>query len=549
MLAFGGRSLSALMVVAATATAGAQQKACDVDEGTPNQVARAVLDLQLAQNSGKPEDAANKLKDAVKLLTEGDVKKNPVGRAMVLGKTLVLWMAQPSVTNGMATRGALGFTTEPTAPYDVIAGIDSAFSVVETANPECVAQTAGWRQQKGWVDLVNQAIELANSEKPDSAMVIAKRSLQLSRTSPYGYMVLAQATAAKASQAADSVARTKQAKEAIALYKQAIAAAEKDTAQADTRRQLQFALGNFAVSLADMSAGADKTTFTQEAKAAFDALAKDPGTKYADAARTGQARIATISGDTAAIKGSYAEQLANPSAFSYNSLMQAAVTAARANQVADAIKLFEAARAVNPQHRDVLYNLARLYLLDSAYSKGIPVARQLVTVDPSNPDNYQLLAIAYASMKKGYDARTKEYEAKAKALGQRANTAKSAAVIKAAVDSAAKLTPLIKANQDSAKVAVDSAIKYNNAMTTLPAKVEFTEFTPSDAKTTIGGSVTNQTDAAKSFNLKIEFVDKAGNVVGSQDVPVGPVQPHQSAKFNATATGAGIVAFRYKPIS
>ena len=37
--------------------------------------------------------------------------------------------------------------------------------------------------------------------------------------------------------------------------------------------------------------------------------------------------------------------------------MSAAVTAARADQTKDAIKLFEAARAMNPYHRDVLYNL------------------------------------------------------------------------------------------------------------------------------------------------------------------------------------------------
>ena len=58
-----------------------------------------------------------------------------------------------------------------------------------------------------------------------------------------------------------------------------------------------------------------------EAKAAFEALAKDPGTKYADAARSGQARLAQLSGDTTAIKASYADQLANPGAFSYASLM------------------------------------------------------------------------------------------------------------------------------------------------------------------------------------------------------------------------------------
>ena len=112
-----------------------------------------------------------------------------------------------------------------------------------------------------------------------------------------------------------------------------------------------------------------------EAKAAFAALAKDPGTKYADAARSGQARLATAQRRHAAIKASYADQLANPGAFNYASLMTAAVTAAKANQTKDAIKLFEAAKAVNPYHRDVLYNLARLYMLDSRIRAGHPVSR------------------------------------------------------------------------------------------------------------------------------------------------------------------------------
>lgn len=177
------------------------------------------------------------------------------------------------------------------------------------------------------------------------------------------------------------------------------------------------------------------------------------------------------------------------------------------------------------------------------------MARQLIEVDPSNPDDYQLLAIAYASLQKSYSAKSKEYEAKARALGQRANASKSSAVQKAALDSAVKLNPLIKAYQDSTKSAVDSAIKYQTAMTALPAKVVFTEFTPTDAKTTLAGSVANQTDAAKSFTLKIEFIDKAGAVVATQNVAVGPVQPHQSTSFTTSATGAGIVAFRYGPIS
>jgi tetratricopeptide (TPR) repeat protein len=534
-----GTFLPALMIATALGTAGGQQKACEVDEGSPNQVARAVLDLQLAQNAGKPEDAATKLRDAVKLLSEGDMSKNPTGRAFVFGKTLVMWMAQPSMTSGMTTRGALGFVTNPAAPYDIVGGIDSSFSIVEASNPDCASTTAPWRQQKGWVDLVNKAIELANSNdstKTDSAVYYAKRSLQMSRNAPYGYMVLAQAAA-----------KNNQPKDAISNYKSAIAAA-KDTAQADQRRQMEMTLGNYALDLSDQATGAEKAAYLDEAKSAFAQLAKDPGTKFTDAARAGQARIATMTGDTSAIKSSYADQLANPGAFSYSSLMSAAVTAARANQTKDAIKLFEAARAANPQHRDVLYNLSRLYLLDSAYAQGLPIARQLIVIDPSNPDNYQLLAIAYAQIKKGYDAKTKEYEAKAKALGQRANTAKGAA-LKAAIDSAARMTPLIKAYSDSAKTSVDSAIKYNDIMMKLPAKITFSEFTPTDSKATIGGTVTNQTDATKTYSVKIQFVDKAGNVVSTQDVSVGPVAPHKSASFQTVGTGAGIVAFRYAPLS
>ncbi|MEO7086084.1 MAG: hypothetical protein ABI442_19930 [Gemmatimonadaceae bacterium] len=541
MPALGGKVFSALMIAALAAPVAGAQKACELDEGTPNQVARAKLQIQVAQSAQKPADAAAKLRDAVKYLADGDMTKNPAGRAYVYGQVMVFWLSQPNMTTGYTTRGTVGFVTDTAAKFDIIAAIDSGFSIVEKSNPECAATTLQWRQQKGWVDLVNKAIELANSpDKTDSAVMVAKRSLQLSRNAPYGYMVLAQAAA-----------KGNQPKDAIANYKLAIEAAT-DTAAAmqDNRRNFEMTLGAYTADLADQATGADKKAYLEESKAAYAALAKDPGAKYADIARNGQARIATLSGDTAAIKGSYADQLANPGAFSYNSLMSAAVTAARANQTRDAIKLFEAAKAVNPYHRDVLYNLARLYLLDSAYSKGLPIARQLLVIDPTNPDNYQLMAIAYASIKHGYDDKGKEWDARAKVYGQRANAPRvSASVLKANIDSAAKVTPIIKAYADSSRTAVDSAIKYNDAMTKLPARVTFNEFTSTDAKTTIGGSISNLTDAAKSFVLKLQFVDKSGNVVASQDVNVGPVAPHSAGTFTATAVGAGIVAFKYAPLT
>jgi Tetratricopeptide repeat len=539
MYGLGKTLLPALMLAGASAAASAQQKACEIDEGSPNQVARAYLDIQTA-SSAKPEEQPGRLRDAVKLLQEGDLKKNPSGRAMVLGKTYTLWMAQPNMGSGKVKRGAVGFVTDTASMFDLVAGIDSAFTVVETMNPECAGQTASYRQQKPWVDLVNQSNDLANAGQMDSAVVLAKRSLILSKNAPYGFNVLAQAAM-----------KNNQPKEAITQLKLAVGAA-KDTAQTmvDTKRQLLAYLGNYASDQAEGAQGADKTEFLAEAKAAYEQLAKDPGTKYADNARSGMARLAMLSGDTAAIKGSYADQLANPGAFSYNSLMMAAVTAAKAQQSKDAIKLFEAARAVNPFHRDVLYNLSRLYLLDSNFTKGIETANQLVKVDPDNPDNYQLLAVGYGSIKKGYDTKQKDYEAKAKTYGDRANKSKVASVQKANIDSAAKVNPMIKTYADSSKSAIDSALKYQTAMGSLPARVTFTEFTTAaDGKTTLGGALTNTGPAPKTFTIKLEFIDKSGNAVTTQDVSVGPVAPNERANFKATGAGAGIVAFRYAPIS
>lgn len=538
MTVMGQRLVPALLVAGFAATAGAQQKACEIDESTPQQVTRAVLDIQIAQQSAKPDDAAKKLQDAIKLLNDGDMKRNPVGRAYEMGRTLVMFSTQPTVQNGMTTRGALGYLDNPTAAYDLYAGIDTAFTTVEASNPACSAETAPWRQQKPWVDLVNRAIESANADKMDSAVYLANRSLLLSKNAPYAYYVLAM-----------NAQKNEKIPDAIAQYKLGVAAA-KDSSQADFRRQMQLALGNLAADAAEQATGAQKTAYLNDAKDAFAALAADPGTKFGEAARSGQARLATVSGDTAAIKATYAEQLANPGAFNYASLMNAAVTAAKANQTKDAIKLFEAAKAVNPYHRDVLYNLARLYMLDSAFVQGIPIARQLVTVDPANPDNYQLLAIAYASQQKSYNGRSRSYDSTAKALGKRAGDPKTKpAAAKAAIDSAARIQRLINAYGDSSKTALDSALKYQTLMTSVPARVTFNEFTPGDNKVTLGGSVTNQTEAARSFTLKIDFIDKSGNVVSSQTVDVPGVDPKRSKPFRVDGTGAGIIAFRYAPIT
>ena len=86
------------------------------------------------------------------------------------------------------------------------------------------------------------------------------------------------------------------------------------------------------------------------------------------------------------------------------------------------------------------------------------------------------------------------------------------------IDSVARLQKVVNSSHyaDSAKVYLDSALKYNTMITSIPARVIFNEFTPGDGKVTLGGQLTNQSDAARSFTLKVDFLDKSGNVVNSQ---------------------------------
>jgi len=181
--------LTLLLAAAVTTVARAQQKPkeCEVDEGKPGEVARAVFSLQVAQTA-KPEDAAKQLKSAIGSLEKADRTKNPVGQSFELGKALVMWMAQPNMP-AVTTRGAVGFTQNAQQPVDLVVAIDSAFGVVEKAMPECASQTSAWRAQKGWVTMVNNAIAQLNAEHADSAELLARRSLILNPNAPYGYMV------------------------------------------------------------------------------------------------------------------------------------------------------------------------------------------------------------------------------------------------------------------------------------------------------------------------------------------------------------------------
>ena len=524
MLATANKALLPLLLCASvTAVAGAQQKKdCPADEGKPGEVARAMLSLQMAQNA-KPEDAAKQLRSAIGSLEKADKTKNPVGYNFVLGKTLVMWLSQPNEP-AVTTRGSLGFQQNPQAQYDLVMGIDSAFSAVDKAMPDCASETSAWRAQKGWVTMVNDAIQQLNADHADSAEALAKRSLILNPNAPYGYMVLGNLY-----QKRDSV------RQAINYFKQTVEKSGSDTSYADLKRQTALAAANLAATAAGSATGSDKASYLSDAKWGYELVANDPKAgSYADQARTGLAQLAAASGDTAAVRATYAPQLANPTQYTFQQLLSAGVTAARAQQVSDATTLFEAAYKKNPYHRDVLYNLAIMYLNGEKYNKVIPVVRELVAIDPSNGENYRLFTIAYANEQKGFNDKIKNYNA----LAKKAKLPKTA---KAYEDSA-------RFYFDSAKAVADSALRYNTVAEGFPMKVAFNEFSQQDDKSTLGGTITNSSDQSQIYTMKVDFLDASGKLVNSQTTTVGPVAPGQSGKFTVSGTGAGIAAFRYAPL-
>jgi tetratricopeptide (TPR) repeat protein len=479
----------------AQAAQPAGQRACQIDENS-GQLGKALLSISLAQTNqtaSKWPDAANHLRNAVKALEKPD-KKNELGQKLVLGKALALWLNQPDV--GLTpTRGTLGFTTTPDARIDLVAAIDSSFSQVEAANAACESETAPWRAQKPWLTMVNQSIEAINAGNTDTAEALANRSLRLYRKAPYAYMVLASAAQNRG-----------QITKALQYHQQTIEAAA-DTTYAEARRQTLLTIGNLAAEVADTASGAGRAQFAREARTAYEKLIGEaPTSPQASQARAGLSRVLLIAGDTVAFRASYKDQIDNPNKYDYRDILASAVSAARSQQWADAAALFENVSKLNPYNRDALYNLAVTHHELGHYDKMVPYLHRLVAVDPGNADNWLLLARAYNG------------------LGKAAQKAK---------------------NTVQHKAYNDSTVKYYTKSEQLPVNIIFTEFTTGEAKSTLAGTIENKTDAEKSYNLRIEFLDRSGNAVGTKEIAVGPVAAKAKGRFTTTIEGQNIAAFRY----
>lgn len=477
----------------------AQGGACVLITDKPPELAGArgyVLRVGSLEQSGRNEKP-NHLRSGMRLLLENDRvarNENQMGRAYLLGKLLALWTRQDGA-NAVETRKTLGLSGDPNATVDLYKLIDSAFTEVEKINPACGDSTRQYREAV-FSEMYNPAVSAVNARQYDSALVLAERALVVAPRSGKAWNLIAQA----------KYGRNDLDGYADALLK-VIEYGPTDPALKGAVEQAYMNLGTLYLQRAQQAQGEAKQGHARQAADVFRRY-----TEYKPDDPTGKVRLANalqILGDSSGVDRIYEDMLKDPSKFTSTQLAEAGVASYRGERYEEALVFFEESLKQNPYHPQTLFNYINTSIAAKKLVQATERLPKLFEVDPSNVANFTLAARAWQGM--FLDSTTTVEQ---KQMGQ------------------------------------DSTIKYIMLRDSSDVNVVFAPFAPAPGNAqTLGGTIENRTEAAKSYDLSIECLDAKGNTVATATVAVPDVGPKSSKPFRATCTGANIAAFRYKPVS
>jgi tetratricopeptide (TPR) repeat protein len=494
----------------ATATAGAQagtaraqqpaqkpatqQPKCDIQSQGSTRVSSAYEALQRFNGAQTEAEKPKALSDAVKSLTSPlDKPEAETARQWVLGQALVAWTlveGQPTV----GKRADFGYASNPEGTVDILYAADSVFDAVIAAVPECADQIDNMRRLP-YVQTVNKAVELFNAGNSDSARVLAERAMVIYPDAAPTYHLLG-----------NIAVKQQDYPKAAELLGKAAELAAGDSSLADVRRTALESVAMITQNQAQAAQGEEQKALAAKAAGYYKSLLElQPDNANA---QTGLAQALAMSGDTAAVAGIYAKMIAQPDQYSSFELLDTGVGALNNERNAEALQLIEASVKRNPYYRDGLFALSYAYDAAGDYPKMVDAVKRLLAVDPSNPDNYNLLSKAYQGM------------------------------LSSLTDNKAK------------KPYTDSLVRATAAAQKLPVRVSFGDFQrPSATQRVLNGTVENLGAAPADYVLKFEFLDAGGNVVATKEETVAAVDPKGSKPFAVQADGQGIVAFRYAPLA
>lgn len=500
----------AVTSVVVASPAAAQDDGCDVDQNAPQFVGRAYIAVQKGiATLGTNGDPATDARTAVRLLTDPaarDRSRNPAGQAFTLGQAITLLLTDSSSAPVIGTRADLGFATNGEQPADLYVLADSVYTVIETLAPQCAEQVAGWRRGAPWVGTMNGALAALSEASLDTAEALARRSLILDRSAPYAYVVLGGVARQRLATAAAADKPRFYTESRTNLLK-ALEIAQGDTSYADVVRSSHYELGELiAASVAD-APPAERAIRAREAAGHFKEFAAvaESDLQRAEGLQKIGDTFATVN-DTASIRALIAEARSNPAGYGERSLLTTGILATRFGTPAEARSLYEAVLDKNPYNRDALRNLSITLVKLNDFTGMLPITQRLTAVDPNNSESWIFHAYAYAGM---------------------AERASSASLRRAYNDSSAK---------------------YDRMATSMPVQVTFNEFSPMESEARVRGTIENLGTSPQTYTIVVEMLDRAGNVLATEQAQVGPVGAKESGEFTITGKAVGIMAFRYKPL-
>lgn len=472
--------------------ASAQDDACKINDGSPYQLAGARNYVTMAANAKYPSEIPKHLNSAVKVLTDDPAKiKNEAGRHFLLLRTYAQIM-QLDGSKYVVRRGDIGLSANPDGTHNILMAIDTSATALLAAMPQCKDRVEPYRAR--WVtEVFNKAVQALQDEQIDSAVYYSHQTLLVSPRDPRPWNVLVSVYQSRNQM--DS-ART-------AMLK-VLELAGDDTTYLKVAQQHRYNLAILDLNAADTLQGAAKDASVKAARAMLDTYLKlEPGDPRATQAL---GRALTISGDTAAVAALYRDMIASPDRFTAVQLFEGASNAAATNRNEDAAKLFAAGLAKSPYHRIGLMNAANVYFATRDASGMEPIVKRLVEIEP----NSQNVRHVYA----GYWQ-----------ILQRAET-----------DAAKK------------KAFADSTLAALKIRDELSPRVDISRANSDGTNYLIDGSVTNGGDKEQSWTLKFELLDDKGTVVGTREVPVGPIGPGSAAPFSVKVEAPKATGFRYAPL-
>jgi tetratricopeptide (TPR) repeat protein len=490
----------ALLVAALLPSSARAQDAatCSVDLFKPTQLAQATVLIQRAAEAPEGQPAASALRDAMRLLQDDRrFASNTLGLAFARAQIYILWLHQEEEPREQMTPSELNAGRDRTTQIDLAASADSLLTVVEAAAPECATDIDRWRQSKPWSDRIGTAYNFLEANQLDSAELYAQKAFQLDRRSPFIYNAFAQIAARRG----DGDALRTNLEKAIML-------ADRDTALVETTRQLRT---QYATSLQEAAMNstdvAERNRMLGTAARTFLRIGQEaPEDPNGPAFISASLDIAMLVQDTTLLREVLSPMLEDPTPYQDLALLIGAETSRMLNRTDDAMSLYRAALAKNPNIRDANYFLAFLLIEAKQHQEALPLTDKLLELDPSNPDNLMM-----------------------KTLAKR---------------------PIAEAETDATKRA--ALIRELEALTRQEAamaqQLRITRFERRAEGAILTGEIENRSRAAKTYTVNVEFLDLDGNVVESVSVTTASAAPSTSVTFEVNATRPGIAAYRYAPL-